>query len=122
MAAPGSLFTSAGYLAPLQKSCATPEHGWAPAPVQLASGAWAPAYLKSHSWGEFVFDFEFAAAYEERGLRYYPKRVCCVPFTPVPGPRLIAATDADRRALASALLEQAGGTSAHILFLPASEL
>src|SRR5581483_11326289 len=117
-----SLFTSAGYLGPLEESCATPKHGWTPAPVRLADGSWAPAYRKTHSWGEFVFDFEFAAAYQERGLRYYPKLVCSVPFTPVPGPRLLAASEAGRRDLARALIDRAGETSAHILFLPESEL
>ncbi len=122
MAGDGSLFTSAGYLGPLEEHCATPTHGWTPAPVRLADGAWAPAYRKSHSWGEFVFDFEFAAAYQERGLRYYPKLVCSVPFTPVPGPRLIAANETGQRDLARALIDRGGDTSAHILFLTAPEL
>jgi predicted N-acyltransferase len=122
MAGDGSLFTSAGYLGPLETHCATPAQGWTPAPVRLADGSCAPAYLKTHSWGEFVFDFEFAAAYQERGLRYYPKLVCSIPFTPVPGPRLLGSSDAARRALAAALMERASETSAHILFLTEPEL
>ena len=49
----------------------------------------APLYRKDHSWGEFVFDFAWARAAEQRGLSYYPKLVCAVPFTPATGPRLL---------------------------------
>ena len=48
-----------------------------------------PMYLKSHSYGEYVFDHGWAAAYERAGGRYYPKLQCAVPFTPVTGPRLL---------------------------------
>jgi predicted N-acyltransferase len=50
-----------------------------------------PLYLKAHSWGEYVFDWAWARAYHEHGLAYYPKAVVAVPFTPVPGSRLLAA-------------------------------
>ena len=53
-----------------------------------------PMYLKSHSYGEYVFDWGWADAYERSGGRYYPKLLCAVPFTPVPGPRLLVAPDA----------------------------
>ncbi len=53
-----------------------------------------PMYLKSHSYGEYVFDWGWADAYERAGGRYYPKLLCAVPFTPVPGPRLLVAPDA----------------------------
>lgn len=120
-AAPASgLFTSADYLEPLAASgCVIPESGWTAVPLQLSESAQAPCYLKTHSWGEFVFDFQIAQAYEQQGLAYYPKLVCCVPFTPVPGPRLLAADDRGRAALAEALLVHAGRCSAssvHVLY------
>jgi predicted N-acyltransferase len=82
-----------------------------------------PLYLKDHSWGEFVFDHAWAQAYSRSGRRYYPKLVACVPFTPVPGPRLLFAPEADRRRAGAALLEGArqlaeheSASSVHILF------
>jgi hypothetical protein len=123
---PGSLFVSAAYLQPLEDSgCLRRNSGWMPAHLQRPGGGWSPCYQKSHSWGEFVFDFEFANAYARQGLDYYPKQVCCAPFTPVPGPRLIAGTDEERLELAAELVENAragGCSSAHILFLPLEEL
>ena len=66
-----------------------------------------PLYLKSHSWGEYVFDQSWADAWERAGGRYYPKLQATVPFTPVPGPRLLARPGADasrtRALLANAL-------------------
>ena len=70
--------------------------GWAPQHLTFAGkggrlvGA-VPLYLKSHSYGEYVFDWGWADAYERSGGRYYPKLLCAVPFTPVPGPRLLVA-------------------------------
>ena len=70
--------------------------GWAPQHLSFAGqdgrlvGA-VPMYLKSHSYGEYVFDWGWADAYERSGGRYYPKLLCAVPFTPVPGPRLLVA-------------------------------
>ena len=58
-----------------------------------------PLYLKSHSYGEYVFDWAWADAYQRHGLRYYPKLLCAVPFTPVPGSRLLARDAASRRLL-----------------------
>ncbi len=55
-----------------------------------------PLYLKSHSYGEYVFDHGWAAAYERAGGRYYPKLQAAVPFTPVTGPRLLLRPDAAR--------------------------
>ena len=119
-----SLFTTAAYLEPLeQPGCADAAAGWLPQHLVLPQGR-APVYLKTHSWGEFVFDFAIARAYEQHGLPYYPKLVSCVPFTPVPGPRLLAADDAGRRVLAQALMEQARAqhcSSAHVLYLPEDE-
>jgi predicted N-acyltransferase len=118
---PGALFTRPDYLDPLEQSgCAGPERGWVRVPLEGAEAV--PVYAKSHSWGEFVFDFEIAAAYRGHGLRYYPKLVCCVPFTPVPGPRLFAG-EASAARHAAAALESGGRThsSAHVLFCTEDE-
>lgn len=103
--------------------CAVPRTGWSPAFLtawrdDTLAGAVA-AYLKSHSYGEYVFDWAWADAYERHGLAYYPKLVAALPFTPVPGPRLLAAQPGARLALAQGLrrLAQRGGlSSAHLLF------
>jgi predicted N-acyltransferase len=108
--------------------CASPDTGWNPhhllllAPGGRLVGA-MPLYLKAHSWGEFVFDFAWAEAYHRAGLRYYPRLVAAVPFTPATGPRLLAADDAGRSALlagARELLQRLGASSLHVLF-PAAE-
>jgi hypothetical protein len=78
-----------------------------------------PLYLKPHSWGEFVFDFAWAEAHHRAGLRYYPRLVGAVPFTPATGPRLLAASGAVRAALlgaARSLLGELGLSSLHLLF------
>ena len=97
--------------------------GWLPRHLCLFDGerlvAAAPLYVKSHSWGEYVFDWAWAEAYERHGLHYYPKLLCAVPFTPVSGPRLLAADPQAKAALARAMLEQAqasGMSSLHVLF------
>lgn len=77
-----------------------------------------PLYAKSHSYGEFVFDWAWAQAYEQHGLSYYPKWLCAVPFTPVPGPRLLA-TAPYRKVAAEALVqwaEQSKLSSLHALY------
>src|SRR6266849_115056 len=82
-----------------ESGSATARAGWAPQHLTLEDrdgrivGA-VPMYLKSHSYGEYVFDWGWADAYERSGGRYYPKLLCAVPFTPVPGPRLLVAPDA----------------------------
>lgn len=105
--------------------CATDETGWGPRFVTLidertgALAAMAPLYVKNHSYGEYVFDWAWADAYQRNGLAYYPKLVCAVPFTPVQGTRLIAVDDAARRQLAAtlvALAEQSDVSSLHVLF------
>lgn len=103
--------------------CVDASLGWEPVHLALFRGgvlaAAMPLYVKHHSWGEFVFDFSWADAYRRQGLRYYPKLVCCVPFSPVPGPRLLARNDADRATLvdaALALTRDLGCSSLHILF------
>lgn len=104
--------------------CVGEAAGWIPQHLLLrdASGALAaavPAYLKLHSWGEYVFDWAWADAYRRHGLRYYPKLVSAIPFTPVPGTRL-AARDARARAAAAqavlALARSSQRSSLHVLF------
>ena len=117
-----------------QHDCLTP-WGWQPNHCLLYDnneliGA-CPAYLKTNSYGEFVFDWAWADAYEQHGIDYYPKLVCAIPFTPAQGPRLLSRTDyhtADgehipagniKQGLLDALLayaDKTGLSSAHFLF------
>jgi uncharacterized protein len=79
----------------------------------------APVYLKDHSYGEYVFDWAWADAYRRNGLAYYPKLLIAVPFTPVPGSRLLAIDASSRSALlgaAHAMARDNGLSSAHVLF------
>ena len=116
------------FLAALEHTdCVGPGTGWEPAHLLLHDaqglvGA-VPAYLKSHSWGEFVFDHGWAQAYERVGLDYYPKLLAAVPFSPATGPRLLVRPDADHDTVARALIQrlqditQSGElSSAHLLF------
>ena len=122
-------FMRMGYLTALHRSAsAVPRAGWAPRFVTLHRGGTlagaVPAYLKSHSYGEYVFDWAWADAYRRHGLAYYPKLVAAVPFTPVPGSRLLARDDATRIQLLHALVALAreeGASSAHLLFPDACE-
>jgi len=105
-------------------SSAVAPTGWAPQFVTVeAAGELVAAtalYLKSHSYGEYVFDWAWANAYENAGLAYYPKLLSAVPFTPVPGARLLARSDLARAVLLRAMqtfAEQRGLSSAHVLFL-----
>ncbi len=109
--------------------CVSPESGWQPDHLALYDGerlvAALPGYLKSHSYGEYVFDWAWAEALERTGRAYYPKLLCAVPFTPVPGPRLLARDDAARAVLLNAWLAHArslGVSSAHLLFPDAAAL
>ena len=112
------------YLAALHGSgSAVPDTGWTPRFMLLWDGAElaaaCPLYLKSHSYGEYVFDWAWANAYAEHGLHYYPKALVAVPFTPVPGARLLARDAAARAALARALIDwcgEQGLSSLHLLF------
>ncbi|MBU0593582.1 MAG: GNAT family N-acetyltransferase [Gammaproteobacteria bacterium] len=122
-------FLSHAFLSALQESgCATPETGWSAQFLTLWQadvlvGA-MPLYLKSHSWGEFVFDWAWAEAYQRAGLEYYPKLLCAVPFTPVTGLRLLAPTPELRAALVNAALrlaQEMGVSSLHCLFPPETE-
>lgn len=112
------------YLAALHESgCASPASGWTPRFVTLWQGkvlaGACPVYLKNHSYGEYVFDHAWANAYQQNGLPYYPKAVVAVPFTPVPGARLLARNAAERVLLLKALVawcEQENLSSLHLLF------
>jgi len=112
------------YLAALNDSrSATPESGWMPQFVTLWQGeqlqAACPFYIKDHSYGEYVFDWAWANAYEQHGLAYYPKAVVAVPFTPVPGTRLLARDTQSRTLLVQglvALCKQEELSSLHLLF------
>ena len=98
--------------------------GWLPQFLAIVHDdvlvAACPLYLKDHSYGEYVFDWAWADAYQRHGLRYYPKLLGAVPFTPVPGARLLARDQASRRVLLRAMRQLVLDTklsSAHLLFL-----
>jgi len=112
------------YLAAMHQSgSATPETGWTPRFVTLwhhdtLVGACA-LYLKDHSYGEYVFDHAWANAYQQHDLEYYPKALVAVPFTPVPGARLLARNAKERTLLVKALIawcEEEKLSSLHLLF------
>ena len=117
-------FMRHAYLTALHDSgSACADTGWQPAFVGLwrdtSLVAACPLYLKDHSYGEYVFDWAWADAYQRHGLRYYPKALIAVPFTPVPGSRLLATDAASRQHLCQAVLdwcEQSGLSSLHVLF------
>jgi len=110
----------------IDTGCASRRSGWQPQIVLLENGGQLlgalPLFLKSHSRGEYVFDWAWADAYQRHGLQYYPKLLGAVPFTPVTGPRLLAASAAERGALLAAALEMAKDVSSlHLLFPPETE-
>jgi len=120
-------FLSHAFLSALEASgSACQDTGWLPLHAVVEQDGrllgCAPMYMKSHSYGEYVFDWGWANAYERAGGRYYPKLQVSVPFTPVPGPRLLLAPDAGpevRTALARGLVgvaEQLGVSSLHVTF------
>ena len=125
-----SPFMRHAYLAALHASgSASPRTGWTPHCITLHQAgelvAACMVYEKAHSYGEYVFDWAWANAYAQHGLAYYPKAVSAVPFTPVPGARLMARDPAARAALLQAMLQwckQSGMSSLHSAFryLPAS--
>ena len=113
-----------------QHDCLGPKHGWLPhhlvcfddTGVQLLAAL--PLYLKDNSYGEFVFDWGWADAYQRNGLEYYPKLVSCIPYTPAQGPRLLIHDDVKEPdtmahsllAAAIQLAQQQDCSSLHILF------
>jgi uncharacterized protein len=116
-------FLSHSFLAALEESGSVGSGtGWTPAPILVEDDAShlvaaAPAYLKSHSQGEYVFDHGWADAWERAGGQYYPKLQVAVPFTPVPGPRLLGTRPQQLLAAIEAVTVQNDISSAHITFI-----
>ena len=124
-----SPFMRHAYLSALHSSgSATPQTGWTPQFLTLCQGdalaAAAVMYIKVHSYGEYVFDWAWVNAYADHGLNYFPKATCAVPFTPVPGSRLLAVNKSARLALLKAMVEMAKQrqlSSLHLLFTGADD-
>jgi predicted N-acyltransferase len=123
-AAPTPFMCHEYLLALHQSGSAVAESGWVHQLLCLHQGedlvAACPVYMKSHSYGEYVFDWAWADAYQRHGLHYYPKLLCAVPFTPVPGSRLLARDAASRRLLLRAMrqiCQSSELSSAHLLFM-----
>ncbi|SIQ78683.1 hypothetical protein SAMN05880590_107176 [Rhizobium sp. RU35A] len=132
---PYNPFLSHAFLSALEDSgSATAKTGWLGHHLLLEDGdgrlvGAVPGYLKSHSQGEYVFDHGWADAFERAGGRYYPKIQCAIPFTPATGPRLLTLAGENstplQQTLAAGLAEvtrQAGVSSAHVTFLPETEI
>jgi len=120
--AAGDPFLSHAFLTCLEDSGSVgPGTGWSPAPILIeeegALRAAAPAWLKSHSQGEYVFDHGWAETWERAGGQYYPKLQIAVPFTPVPGRRLLGSRPQQLLAAAEAVAVQNDLSSAHITFV-----
>jgi predicted N-acyltransferase len=124
-------FLSHAFLSALEESgSAAARTGWQPAPILIDGpdgrpAALAPAYVKSHSQGEYVFDHAWADAYQRAGGRYYPKLQIAVPFTPVPGRRLLARDPTLAPALIAAAEQVVAGSrlsSAHATFIAEEEV
>ena len=124
-------FTGHAFLSLLEQSGSVgPGSGWAPSPIvirgedaQLAAAL--PAYLKSHSQGEYVFDHHWADAFERAGGQYYPKLQIAAPFSPVPGPRLLMRDESYAPMLLMAaqnVAEQNGISSVHATFVEEAQL
>jgi predicted N-acyltransferase len=127
---PFNPFISHEFLAALEMSdSATRKTGWLGRHLVLRDDAGrivgvVPAYLKSHSYGEYVFDHAWADAFERAGGRYYPKLQVAIPFTPVTGPRLLASTKELRALLLNGLRQlttETGASSVHVTFLPEAD-
>ncbi len=120
----GSPLLSHAFLSALEKTgCVGPGTGWQACPLLVKDqsrllGA-MPLYAKSHSYGEYVFDWAWANAFEQHGLDYYPKLICAIPFTPITGPRICAPDPAIRKLMVEVLSQQLHSlklSSAHVLF------
>lgn len=130
-------FISHAFLSSLEDSHSTgADVGWMPQHIVIEDNngcvlAAAPLYLKNHSYGEYVFDWGWADAYERAGGRYYPKLQCSIPFTPVTGPRLLVSSKVPeieyvrlRKSLAATMVDLAQKmdiSSIHLTFLERSE-
>ena len=116
-------FVGHAFLAALEDSGSVgPGTGWTPAPILVEDDAGhlvaaAPAYLKTHSQGEYVFDHGWAEAWTQAGGDYYPKLQVAVPFTPVPGPRLLGSRPQQLLTAIEAVTVQNEMSSAHITFI-----
>ena len=123
-------FMQYSFLSLLEKTgCVSAETGWKPSHLALYDadghtllGA-LPLYLKTHSYGEYVFDWSWAQAYEQQGMQYFPKALCAIPFTPVQGSRILCAGDKDPGSIEQHLIAglktlvlQNNLSSAHVLF------
>jgi predicted N-acyltransferase len=120
--APGDPFLRHAFLSSIEDSGSVgPGTGWSPAPILVEEEgrllAAAPAYLKSHSQGEYVFDHGWADAWQRAGGAYYPKLQVAVPFTPVPGPRLLGSRPQQLLAACEAVTAQNDLSSAHVTFI-----
>jgi predicted N-acyltransferase len=119
----GDPFVSHAFLSILEDSKSVgPGTGWTPAPILVEDEsdhliAAAPAYLKTHSQGEYVFDHGWAEAWQRAGGDYYPKLQVAVPFTPVPGPRLLGYRPQQLLTAIEAVTVQNELSSAHITFI-----
>jgi len=128
--ADASPFMQHAYLLAMETSgSASPATGWQAHIITLEREgrlvAACALYVKDHSYGEYVFDWAWANAYQQHGLPYYPKAVVAVPFTPVPGARLLAASDDARTALVHALVQWSQEqqlSSLHLLFVSEQDL
>ncbi|WP_205479992.1 GNAT family N-acetyltransferase [Sphingomonas arenae] len=127
LAGPADPFLSHAFLTALEESGSVGDGtGWSPLPILIEEDgravAAAPAYLKSHSQGEYVFDHGWADAWQRAGGEYYPKLQIAVPFTPVPGRRLLGERPQAVLAAAEAVVEQNGLSSAHATFIAEDEV
>ena len=127
-------FLSYDFLFQLEQShsIGAQETGWLPQYLSIKTGdetqAVAPLYIKLDSYGEYIFDWAWARAAHHAGIRYYPKLVVAVPFTPVTGPRLLCSSNEDPKSLwakyiraLETLAERLGASSVHILFCTSEE-
>ena len=116
-----------------ETACVGGNTGWQVAHLVLKDGqkllGAMPLYLKQHSYGEYVFDWSWAQAYEQQGMQYFPKALCAIPFTPVQGSRILSAGDVDASLVGQRLIEglktlvlQNNLSSAHVLFPHAEEV
>ena len=120
---PSPFMQHAYVLAMHESASASPTSGWTARFFSLWQNnslvAACPLYLKTHSYGEYVFDWAWANAYAQHGLAYYPKALIAVPFTPVPGSRLLADNEHHRDILLQAVVSWCGEeklSSLHMLF------
>ena len=128
-------FLSYHFLKGLEQSkCVDDDTGWKSQHIGIYKDeqllAFLPCYLKTHSYGEYVFDHAWANAYQHHQIPYYPKLVCCIPFTPVTGSRMLLLQDSEVNAKQiynfigehiKEIVQQAGASSLHTLFLPEDE-